>query len=520
VAARAGGPVSFPAALLAAALCGFVGLSWELLWFRTLDHVTGSAPWVFGALLGAYLAGLGLASLGARALCARRPRPGAGEVRLAALVAALAAAAAYLTIPALAALAVRGAWPWALPLLALAAGLLGAVFPLAAHFAIAPDDRAGARLSFLYVADIAGSALGSAGTGYVLLEHLSTREASVLLAALGFGLAALLGGAAASGRRALLPAAAALAASLGAALLAPPLFDRLWERLQLRQRDDGSRFVHVVENRHGVVTVTADGVVHGGGVYDGTVSLDPVHDRNGIFRAYAVSAMHPAPRRVLLVGLGSGSWAAALASLPGVEALTIVEINPAYLEVIRARPEVAFVLDDPRVEVVVDDARRWLARHPERAFDAIVANVTVHWRAHSTGLLSAEFVELARARLAPGGLYFFNTTFFRPARETALRAFGHGRQVGTFVAAAAAPIPWDGPRLAAALTAARPGGRPVVDPSSTEGAAFLAGLAVPPSPPLRPDGSGPVVTDDNMLPEWRGLHMELHDEGHVTRGRR
>lgn len=508
-----------PAALVVSALAGFVGLSYEVLWYRALSYVTGAAPWSFGALLGAYLLGVAAASAGARAFCARRPAPARRDVALVAAFVGLANLAAFMVIPVLAALATRGRWEAALPLLGVAAGLLGAVLPLVAHFAIAPDREAGVRLSYVYVADIVGSAAGSAVSGYVLLDVLDTRALSVLLAAVGFALTAAVVAAAGLGRRAALAGVALAVLATGATVAAAPLaFDRLWERLALREHDDGSRYARVLENRHGVIAVSADGVVYGGGVYDGAFSTDPLHDRNGIYRAFAVAALHPAPRQVLLVGLGSGSWARVLSSLPGVERLTVVEINPGYLEIIRDEPEVAGLLADPRVEIAVDDGRRWLARHPERRFDVIVANVTLHWRAHATSLLSREFVELARAHLAEGGVYYFNTTFFRPARETALALFANGMQVGTFFAASDAPLAWDGARLERALEETRIGGRPVVDAGRPEELARARAMGAAAGPPLlRPQPPLRVITDDNMLPEWHGTPFDLRTEGHVTR---
>src|ERR1035437_7506911 len=123
-------------------------------------------------------------------------------------------------------------------------------------------------------------------------------------------------------------------------------------------------------------------IVFGGGVYDGRFNTDMMHDSNELFRAFAVSGMQPEPRHVLMIGLASGSWAQVIANTPNVEDLTIVEINPGYLSLIRKHPEVASVLTNPRVHVVIDDGRRWMFGHPERRFDLIVMNTTFNWRAN------------------------------------------------------------------------------------------------------------------------------------------
>lgn len=509
--------MSLARALAVSALAGFVGLSYEVLWFRVLAYVTGNAPWAFGVLLGAYLLGVAAVSVGAGAFCARRPAPTKRDVRVVAAFVAAANLLGFAVIPALAALATRGAWSLSLPLLGIAAGLLGAVLPLVAHFAIAPDARAGSRLSYVYLADILGSALGSLLTGYVLLDVLGTREMSVLAAGLGFGVAgAVYAWSGVPRRWAVTGFGAAALASAAALAAAPGLFDRLWERLQFLDRDDGSRFAEVVENRHGVITVTGDGVVYGGGAYDGAFSTDLMQDRNEIYRAYAVAGLHPSPRRILLIGLGSGSWAQVLAHLPGLERLLIVEINPGYLDLIRRRPEVASLLTNPRVEIAVDDGRRWLARHPEERFDVIVANVTLHWRAHATTLLSREFVALARERLAPGGVYYFNTTWFMPARDTALATFANGLSIGTFFAASDAPLRYDGPRLARALEGFRIDGRQVLDVSQPAERERLAALETAEYPAAARRRDARIITDDNMLPEWKGTPFSQATLGHLS----
>ena len=48
-----------------------------------------------------------------------------------------------------------------------------------------------------------------------------------------------------------------------------------------------------------------------------------------------------------MIGMGSGSWAQIVANNPDVETLTIVEINPGYVQLIAEEPLVASVLDNP-----------------------------------------------------------------------------------------------------------------------------------------------------------------------------
>jgi spermidine synthase len=237
-----------------------------------------------------------------------------------------------------------------------------------------------------------------------------------------------------------------------------------------------------------------------------------------IERAYAVAMMHPEPRELLMVGLSGGAWAQVLVHLPGVQHLTVVEINPGYLRLMAGHPAVASLLNDPRVEIVVDDGRRWLARHPERGFDVIVANHSFHWRAHMTNLLSVEFLHMVRAHLNPGGLYFFNTTDSPDAYVTAFTGFPHGLRVANFAAVSDSAIGLDAELWRSALLSVRIEGAPPLDTAQAVDRARLAQLLALPNsvakPPQRTSwetresvlrrlqGKGRVITDDNMRSEW------------------
>ncbi len=139
-------------------------------------------------------------------------------------------------------------------------------------------------------------------------------------------------------------------------VLANPLFNDLYEKLLFKtEYQPHQSFSHLVENRSGVIAVSQQGEVFGGGIYDGWYNVDPVHDVNGLFRIYALSSFHPLPRKVLMIGLSSGSWAQIVANDSEVQSMDIIEINPGYLPLIPQYPQVRSLLDNPKVHVVIDD---------------------------------------------------------------------------------------------------------------------------------------------------------------------
>ena len=83
---------------------------------------------------------------------------------------------------------------------------------------------------------------------------------------------------------------------------------------------------------------------------------------------YHEALVHPAvgraPRSVLVLGGGDGLAAREVLRHASVERVVEVELDPAVLELARTDPRMLAAndgaLDDPRVEVVVDDAMRWL----------------------------------------------------------------------------------------------------------------------------------------------------------------
>jgi spermidine synthase len=251
------------------------------------------------------------------------------------------------------------------------------------------------------------------------------------------------------------------------------LFDRVWERMYFKEKfADDDRFDYVVENKHGVIAVTVDGTVLGGGAYDGRISTSLVDDRNAIIRAYVIGAVHPHPKNVLMIGLASGGWAQVLVNHPEVEHVTAIEINDGYLEVISRHDQVKSLLQNPKFTPVIDDGRRWLQRNPDRKFDLIVMNTTWNWRAHSTNLLSSEFMELARKHLEPSGIFFFNTTSSPDAKKTALTIYPYGLRVYNFIAVSDSPMKLDKTRWNDLLVHWSIDGRSIIDDGEHSRAQF------------------------------------------------
>jgi predicted membrane-bound spermidine synthase/tetratricopeptide (TPR) repeat protein len=118
-----------------------------------------------------------------------------------------------------------------------------------------------------------------------------------------------------------------------------------------------------------------------------------------------LGALAHAPRRVLLIGFGSGMTASAIAGYPELERLDVVEIEPA---VVGAAPLFTQlnrdVLRDPRVYVTFDDARNFLFT-TRQEYDLIVSEPSNPWIAGVAALFTREFYGAVRQRLVSGGVF-------------------------------------------------------------------------------------------------------------------
>ncbi|HSI58731.1 MAG TPA: hypothetical protein VLA16_14325 [Ideonella sp.] len=409
---------------------GFLSLSEEILWVRLFGFVHHGVPQAFSLVLALYLLGIALGAVWGKRLCERYSALPLVAAATLVLAGALDLALPWLLVQLAGQVPLLQLLGMALALIASSA-LKAVLFPVAHHLGSQVEDaRLGRSLSRVYFMNIVGSTLGPLLTGFVLLDYLSLDDAYRWIGALCWLMAA---GCLATGmRRRALALTAAAAASL---LSLAPGQHRVIVAYASGAGDQPVK--SVISNRHGVLHTLEGGdkgdVVYGGNVYDGRTNLDLAINSNRIDRAYLLAALHPNPRRLLVIGMSTGAWLRVLSAIPSVEQIDVVEINPGYLELIHGIAPLAAMLDDPRIKVHVDDGRRWLKRHADNRYDLIVMNTTFHWRAYTTNLLSQQFLSMASEHLLPGGIMAFNTTGSPDAVRTASAVFAHTYRWSNFV---------------------------------------------------------------------------------------
>jgi spermidine synthase len=147
-------------------------------------------------------------------------------------------------------------------------------------------------------------------------------------------------------------------------------------------------------------------------------------------------ALAPTPvRHVLLLGAGDGLATRELLKIPGVETITLVDLDPRMIELAKTNPHLLALnqnsLASPKMHVVTADAFGYLQASKQR-FDFIVADLPDPNNSALTRLYSKQFYHLVRDRLAPGGLlvtqatspYFAPRAFWSIANTVKAAGFG------------------------------------------------------------------------------------------------
>jgi spermidine synthase len=115
---------------------------------------------------------------------------------------------------------------------------------------------------------------------------------------------------------------------------------------------------------------------------------------------------HPDPRRVMVIGGGEGATLREVLRHCTVTRAVMVDIDREVVEVCRSLlPEFhGGAFDDPRAELVFEDARQWIEAHDER-FDVIIIDLSDPIEEGPCyRLYTREFYRVIHQRLAPDGV--------------------------------------------------------------------------------------------------------------------
>ncbi|TLS77900.1 spermine synthase [Mariprofundus erugo] len=391
-------PVTRPAwvDLLAYAGIGAAALMLEVLWTREYGMVLLRTEYILAVLLLVYLAGIGIGSLLARRADVRR------WLNVMPVAAAAAAVVAQYALPHVSQWAADHAFGSLAGAMVAQGGMvalltlpvtlmLGAWLPLlASHFA----DRQMNAGGWWYGANSVGAAAGALLAGFVLLPWLGTAM-SICAAAL---LLMLCGMRWASDRRIwlALPLLLVLCWPVRQLPAVAALLPALSGSTDLSVYEDAVSLTHVVEQANGQRVLLSD-------LQRMDASSDPTAVTVQKNQARLPLLLHPDPRSVLFLGLGTGVTASGSLPFAGLQR-TAVELSAGAILAADHWFEPVNGGVATEMRIVHDDARRFL-RTDNHQYDVIVGDLFHPDMVGRANLLSIQEFQRARQRLNDGGVF-------------------------------------------------------------------------------------------------------------------
>ena len=397
--------VRWRAVLLAAvAACAACGIIYELALLTLSASLNGGGIVATSLIVAGYIAALGAGALLVKPLLARAAITFVAVEALLGIVGGLSAAALYVMFSfiggSLLVLAVGTA---------LLGGLVGAEVPLLMTLLqrgrTAEATDTGRTLANLTAADYLGALIGGLVWPFLLLPQLG-----MIRGAAATGIINLLAAAIVAifllrqvvSVRQLITAVGALAAALAG--LATLLVRAEDIEATSRQRLYADPIIAYRHSAYQEIVVTRRGT-------DMRLYLDgglqfSTRDEYRYTESLVYPALGGRARSVLVLGGGDGLAARELLRQPGVDKIVQVELDPAVVELARTtmRSANGGSLDNPRVDVVTDDAMTWLRGPHGGSFDAVIVDLPDPDTPVLGRLYSTEFYALVSRALAPGGL--------------------------------------------------------------------------------------------------------------------
>jgi len=409
--------------LLTYAGVGAAALMLEVLWTREYGMVLLRTEYILAILLFVYLAGIGLGSMMACRLYA------AGWLNLMPVLAAVAVVAGQY------ALAGISQWAGKVEFSSLAAAMfaqggavalctlpvtliLGAWLPLLARRFHQQQAEAG---GWWYGANSLGAAVGALLAGFILIPWMGT-ALSLCVATL---LLLLCGMRWVTDRRLWIAVPLLLLICWPVRALPPvaELLPALSGSVDMSVHEDAVSLTHVVEQGNGQRVLLSD-------LQRMDASSDPTAVTVQKNQARLPLLLHPEPRSVLFLGLGTAVTASGSLPFEGLER-TAVELSQGAIDAAGRwfTPVNAGVSE--QMHVVHDDARRFL-RSDTHSYDVIVGDLFHPDMVGRANLLSLQQFRRARARLNDGGLFVqwlalnqFNVSSIQVVMHTFASVFEH-----------------------------------------------------------------------------------------------
>jgi len=427
--------------LSASFLVGFIGLGYEMLWIRVLSIVNKNTVYSFPSILFVFLVGLSVGGYVWGRQADRSPRIERLFWKVEIGVGLIASLTFFLFW-----LSLRQNWSfnwlgdfwqmqkplppmvdvdgslvfsrrvllnslahYFLPILVLvlpSSFLMGGGLPILDRIAINSPEVAGRRIGDIHLANIIGSVFGSLTISFLLLPTIGSELTLKVLVLLSFVFPLLFLKQAFEQRsqpRAIAYSTFLIAAS-GLLLFVTPGKGQFYT--QLFETGTGKETL-VNESGDTVLALTLDAGSNQPDWLWISGETNSFYPTDGTYESRALlcaGASHPS--RILVIGMGGGITAHFFQSIPGIEKVVIVELMDELGSFLYEN--VGFnqiTIDNPLVEYIVDDGRRYLHANPEEKFDLIYADPLRWYSAGHNNLYSFEAMQLYQAHLSDNGVF-------------------------------------------------------------------------------------------------------------------
>ena len=416
---------------LTIALSGAVALGAEVVWTRLLGYLLLATVYVFAIILAVFLTGLALGTAGGSWLLRRvNARNALGWCQI--FLTLGFAWTAYTIVHTFdlpfwndEVLSTLNGWRmYALDLKVVAIAIFpatlfwGASFPLACAAVSEPGQDSGKTAGGIYAANTLGGIFGALLVSLVLIPQIGSQQSQrVLLVVSALSGLLLL----APKAKQTMGAVALVAAIAGAGLLAwsiDPVPGDLIAYGRFMGRNKGlSQILYTKEGRNSSVAISRwnNGAIYvnvNGHVEATTEIFDMKLQR---MVGHLAAILHPNPKSVLGIGFGAGVSAGTFTRYPGIEHITVCEIEPVIppASTMYFAPQNYGVKNNPKTRIVYDDARHYLMTTNDK-YDIIASDPLDVFVKGTAALYSLEYYESVKRHLTPGGIF----TLYVPLYET------------------------------------------------------------------------------------------------------
>lgn len=434
-------------------ITGFIAIGYEMIWFRLISILTKASPYSFSTVLFVYLIGIAIGSYTVNGFISKYNWSIQSKqnlffgIQFLIAFTVLASCFGFYFLESNVEIfeylvqlsfnnflhpnpgepgiwAVADIFIWPIFFILVPTILMGASFPLISSLALSEKGKEGISLGKTYFFNILGNVAGAIITGFVLLKYFGTEQSIMLLSIVGSAFLFLVN--LDKPIRWLKPITAIFIISL--IFVFPATKGKLYGSIFPEQESDVKYYIQ--EGIDGLSTVMEypdgsnghfiNGLGHGKRPY-------------AIFHYEAIELFSHTLKidSILIIGFGAGNFVEVALKLPSKPHITLVELSENVLENEKNIPAIKEMLNNDRVEVIINDGRRYLYNVTKK-FDVILMDPLRATTSYSNNLYSTNFFNQILAHLSDDGTFLVWLSEHQIIPNTLAAVFPYVRQYDFF----------------------------------------------------------------------------------------